>query len=63
MASDHQFGVFLDDRKGPMWREYFQDIEMARNYAQKSADEEASEFFIYSFQNFSEVGRKFPTRS
>ena len=63
MASDHQFGVFQDDRNGPIWREFFQDIEMARNHAQKSADERASEFFIFSFWNFSKAGRKFPRRS
>jgi hypothetical protein len=62
MPRDDQFGLFMDNGEGPIWKAFFTDLEAARNHAQKSADEERCEFFVYSFENFSEVARLFPTR-
>lgn len=64
MPCDDHFGLFKDDREsdGPLWRAFFEDLGEAKLQAQKYADDEGSEFFIYNFKNYSEIARMFPTR-
>ncbi len=60
---EDQFGVFKDDKKthdGPVWRGFFHELATAKLQAQKFADEEDCEFFVFSFVNYSEVARIFP---
>ena len=57
-----QFGLFQDDEKGPMWRASFSDLKKATLQAQKSADNEQVEFFVYSFRTFTEIARVAPTQ-
>jgi hypothetical protein len=59
---DHQFWLFQDDDDGPLWRGSFDDIDDAKDQAQRLADAERHEFFVYSFSYFTEVGRMFPAR-
>jgi hypothetical protein len=62
MAHDNQFGLFQDDAGGPLWRASFDDLDEAKRNAQRFADEERQEFFIYRFEDYSEVARLFPSR-
>lgn len=62
MPRDYQFGLFLDDGEGPVWRGSFSDLDVAKRHAQKFADEERHEFFVYRFEDYSEVARLFPSR-
>jgi len=62
VADDHQFGLYQDDSDGPRWRASFCDLDEAKRNAQKFADEEGQEFFVYRFEDYSEVARVFPTR-
>jgi hypothetical protein len=59
---DHQFGLFQDGPEGPLWRASFADIDQAKRHAQVYADEEGREFFVYSYKDYSEVARLFPSR-
>ena len=62
MAYDHQFWLFQDDDDGPLWRGSFDDIDDAKRQAQRLADAERHEFFVYIFKYFTEVARMFPSR-
>ena len=62
MPHDHQFGLFIQDGKGPLWRGFFTDLDEARQKAERLANEEGAEFFVFNFKNFSEVARFFPDR-
>jgi hypothetical protein len=59
---DHEFGLFQDDDGGPLWRASFAELDEAKHHAQKFADDEGREFFVYSFKSYSEVARLFPSR-
>ena len=61
MPNDQQFGVFKDDGQGPMWRKSFATLDEARFHAQRFADDEGHEFFVYSFKDYSEIARSFPS--
>ena len=63
MPYDHQFGLFIQDEKGPLWRGFFTDLDAARKAAEELARKENSEFFVFNFKNFTEVARSFPARS
>jgi hypothetical protein len=45
-----------------LWRASFADLDEAKRNAQKFADEERQEFFVYRFEDYSEVARLFPSR-
>ena len=62
MSYDQPFGVFLDDGQGPTWRASVATLEEAKSQAQKFANDEGHEFFIYDFNGFSEMARMFPSR-
>jgi hypothetical protein len=61
MFSAYEFGLFEDAEKGPLWREFFLDLDKAKVRAQQLADESDHEFFVFSFNNFVEVARSFPS--
>ena len=56
----HAFGLFMDDDKGPLWRDFFDNLEEAKQQGQKLASVEHNEFFIFSFEENCEVERFFP---
>lgn len=62
MPYDHQFGLFIQDEKGPLWRGFFADLDAAKQTAQELANRENREFFVFNFKNFTEVARSFPPR-
>lgn len=59
MSDSGQFGLFQDDGKGPVWRASFSDFAAAKLQAQKLAEAEHAEFFVYCFKTFSEIARVF----
>jgi hypothetical protein len=56
------FGVFIQDDKGPLSRGFFDDAEAARRECALLAATERVESFVYSFQTFREVARYRPPR-
>jgi hypothetical protein len=62
VASEQQFGLFQDDDDGPLWRASFDDLDEAMHNGQKLADDERHGFFVYSFKDYREVARFFPSR-
>ncbi len=51
------FGIFIQDGKGPLFKEFFADREEAKRKAEQLAQTEGVECFVYSFQTFKEVAR------
>jgi hypothetical protein len=62
MALDLRFDLFRQDEKGPLWQASFMELDDAKRQAQKLADAEGYEFFIFDYGTASEVARAFPTR-
>jgi hypothetical protein len=62
MAHEPEFGLFIEDEKGPLWRGFFADLDEAKRTAQKLANKERFEFFVFSLKDFTEVARAFPVR-
>jgi hypothetical protein len=62
VSNDHQFGLFQDNDDGPVWRGAYSNLEQAKLEAQKCADLENKEFFVYCFNNYAEVARLFPSK-
>ena len=60
MYGDYPFAIFDDDGIGISWRVSSTDLDEAERQAQKLADAEGCEFFVYSFTHFAEVARAFP---
>jgi hypothetical protein len=46
-----------------VWRASFADLDEAKRKAQKFADEERQEFFVYRLKDYSEIARVFPARA
>jgi hypothetical protein len=63
MPDDQCFGLFQAGMDGPLWRASFVDLDEAKRVARRLADEERQEFFVRSFEDYSEVARLFPTRN
>jgi hypothetical protein len=62
MPHEPEFGLFLQDKEGPLCRGFFTDLDEAKRTAQKLASEEGLEFFVFNFKNYKEVVRAFPVR-
>jgi hypothetical protein len=62
MPYDQQFGVFREDEQGPLWNGSFTHLDEAKQKARTLAESEGCEFFIYNFQDFTEIARFFPSR-
>ena len=62
MPHEPEFGLFIQDEEGPLWRGFFADLDEAKRTAQKLANEERFEFFVFSLKDFTEVARAFPVR-
>ncbi len=52
-----RYGLFKQEREGPVRRSFFNDLEEARQAGQKLADREHHDFFIYCFKLCREVAR------
>ena len=63
MQNKSQFGVFMDDGHGPIWRDSFADMGEAKAYAQALAETAGTEIFVYSFIPYTEVARFSPAKS
>jgi hypothetical protein len=61
MPKDKDFAVFVQDERGPLWREDFLDAETAVTKAKQLALDEELEFFVFSFKDYSVVARFLPT--
>jgi hypothetical protein len=65
-VSIQAFALFIDDgKKGPKFREYCTDIEIARKRAQELADQEGLPFLVFNLMGTRTVGvfRPRPERS
>lgn len=62
MPREAQFGLFVQDDQGTLWRGFFNDLDEAKRKAQELADLEGFEFFIYDFKTASEITRFFPRK-
>ena len=63
MPSFHeQFAVFAQTAKGPLWKEFCDNSAQAKVKAQRLADCERTEHFVFSLLSFSEVFRAFPDK-
>lgn len=62
MPDEPDFGLFIKDEEGPLWRGFFADLDEAKRTAQKLANEEGFEFFVFSLKDSTEVARAFPDR-
>ena len=62
MPRAHSFGLFMEDKKGPLWRGFFDDLTCAKKAARELAEREGFEFFVFSFKTYTEVARAFPVR-
>lgn len=60
MLRIHSFGLFMEDEKGPLWRGFFDNLTRAKKAARELAEREGLEFFVFSFQDYTEVTRAFP---
>ena len=60
MPYDPEFGLFIQEQDGALWRGFFADLDEAKRTAQKLANEERFEFFVFSLKDFTEVARAFP---
>ena len=59
----NRYAIFRDDKDGPVWREFSTDLITAKINAQRLADAEQLEFFVFDFEDISEVARLFPSRN
>jgi len=57
------FALFRDDKQGPLWREFFDDLEDARRRGQQLAVAEGAEYFVFSLETNAEVARFLPRRA
>jgi hypothetical protein len=62
MQSAYEYGVFEDCGKGPLWREFFRDLDKAKVRAKRLADESDHECFVFCFKNYIEVARSSPSK-
>jgi hypothetical protein len=62
MPRAEKFGLFEDDRKGPLCRALFSDLDEAKSHAQQLADEAGHELFVFCFTCYVEVKRLLPSR-
>lgn len=56
------FGVFSQEKSGPIWKGFFDDLEEAKRFARACAASGELEFFVYSLLSGSEVARYFPKK-
>lgn len=54
---DRPFALFVEDEKGPLFREFCDNLDEARCKAQEMADREGFPFLIFSFLETRQVGR------
>jgi len=62
MPYEPEFGLFVENEEGPLWRGFYADLDEAKRTAQNLANEEGLEFFIFSLKDFTEVARAFPVQ-
>jgi hypothetical protein len=49
--------IFIQDEKGPLFREFCNDFKEGRRRAQELADRERFSFFLFSFKEMKEIAR------
>ena len=60
MAILHEFALFAQEKQGPIWKGASGDLAKAKEQAQRFADRDGCEYFIFSLRDFTEVARAFP---
>ena len=55
------FGLFIQDAKGPLWRESFPDSDETSRKAEEVARNEDLECFVYNLKTHTEVVRFWPS--
>jgi hypothetical protein len=56
-SAERPFAIFVEDRQGPLFKEFCADIAEARRKAQELADREGFPCLIFSFDKSRQVGR------
>lgn len=46
-----RFALFVEDERGPLFRQSMEDLEEAKRTAQELADREGFPFFVFSFHD------------
>jgi hypothetical protein len=54
---DHLYGLFLQDREGPLCSGFFSDLEEAKLEARRLAEKDGYEYFIFDLLLYVEVAR------
>ena len=60
MPDEYRFAVFSQDARGPLWKGFFHDLDVAKQKAEACVIEDGLEAFVFSFDSASEVARFFP---
>jgi len=60
MSQDHQYGLFLEDDEGLVFREYCTDLESAKRRGQHLANMEGVPSLIYTIKGYKELARFSP---
>jgi hypothetical protein len=56
-VDDHLYGLFFRDGNGPLCRGFFADLEKAKVEAQRLAEKDGYEYFIFDLLRYVEVAR------
>ena len=63
MRAAHLYGLFSQDREGPLFRAFCYDLEEAKLKARSLADKEGLVYLIFDFHRLVEVDRMVPLKS
>ena len=50
MPHDNQFGLFIHDDQGPLYRGFYNDLDVCKREAQHLADQDGFPYFIVNFK-------------
>ncbi len=60
MENHREFGVFIEDDEGPVFKEYSGEIEEAKRRGQRVADIEGLPSVVFAIKGYTEVARFSP---
>ena len=60
MPDDREFGVFIEDDEGPVFKEYCGELEEAKRRGQRLADMEGLPAVVFAIKGYAELARFSP---
>jgi hypothetical protein len=60
MPDGHEFGVFMEDDEGPVFKEYCGELEEAKRRGQRVADIEGTPTVLFTIKGYTEIARFSP---